>query len=78
MRRTNGSGGYVKVARYRETLRANRPVSRGLFPIVEGGFATIPSPPLHGGQLPAFFRHCGIYRPDVAFTLGRGPAHRSR
>ena len=76
MRRNCGSGGYVKVARYRETLRTNRPVSRGLFFIVGGRFATITFPPLHGGLLPAFFRHCGIYRSDVAFTLGRGPASR--
>ena len=76
MRRSCGSGGYVKVARYRETLRTNRPVSRCCFSIVERGFATIPYPPLHRGLLPAFFRHGGIYRSDVAFTLGRGPAFR--
>ena len=76
MRRSCGSGGYVKVARYRETLRTNRPVSRCCFSIVERGFATIPYPPLHRGLLPAYFRHGGIYRSDVAFTLGRGPAFR--
>ena len=76
MRRNFGSGGCVKVARYRETLRTNRPVSRGLFSNVGRGFATIPFLPLHGGLLPAFFRHGGIYRSDVAFTLGRGTASR--
>lgn len=76
MRRNWGSGGSVKVARYRETLRANRPVSRGLFFIVEGGFATITFPPLGCGRLPAFLRHGGIYRSDVVLTLGRGTASR--
>ena len=76
MRRNWRSGGCVKVARYRETLRTNRPVSRGFFFIVEGGFATITFPPLCGGLRPAFFRQCGIYRSDVAFTLGRGTASR--
>ena len=76
MRRNWGSGGSVKVARYRETLRTNRPVSRGLFFIVEGGFATITFLPLGCGLRPAFFRQCGIYRSDVAFTLGRGTASR--
>ena len=74
MGRNWGSGGSVKVARYRETLRTNRPVSRGLFSIVGRGFATITFPPLGCGLRPAFFRQCGIYRTDVAFTLGRGTA----
>ena len=76
MRRNRGSGGPVKVARYRETLRTNRLVGRGPFFIVEGGFATITFPPLGWGLRLAFFRQCGIYRSDVAFTLGRGTASR--
>lgn len=76
MRRDFASGGCVKVARYRETLRTNRPVSRGHFFIVAGGFATIPHPPLGYGRRTAFLRQCGIYRSDVAFTLGRGTASR--
>jgi hypothetical protein len=76
MPRTSGSGGRVKVARYRETLRTNRPVSRGFFFIVEGGLSTITFPPLLCGLVPAFLRQCGIYRSDVALTLGRGTASR--
>ena len=79
-------GGKEKFARYRETLRMSRPVSRGLSFIIEGGFARIPVPPPHlrrlqrpGGLLLAFLRHRGIHRSDRAWllkNLGRDAASR--
>ena len=70
------SGGKAKFARYWETLRTNRLVSRGYSFIVGGEFATIPFAPLyqigfpkHAGFPIAFLRHDGIYRSDRAGRL---------
>ena len=79
-------GGKAKFARYRETLRTSRPVSRGCSFIVGGEFATIPFAPLRHVGFPkragspiAFVRHVGIYRSDRASlleNLDRGAASR--
>ena len=79
-------GGKAKFARYWETLRTSRPVSRGCSFIVRGEFATIPLAPHHHCGFPkhvgspiAFMRHRGIYRSDRApllENLDRGAASR--
>jgi hypothetical protein len=79
-------GGKAKFARYWETLRTSRPVSRGYSFIVGGEFATIPFAPLHHVGFPkhagspiAFLRHGGIYRSDkvsLLTNLAQGAASR--